>query len=216
MGFKGTHPLLLQPRRLGIAVLAGAVGAVFFLFIFPKGSISTLMHHVLHLPGPGAGIALILGPVALVFALISSHLARGAAGGALLAALAFSVAYATVVAVLRLPTSEKGMFGSLWFVMALTACGVLVEGLLFLTRGLRLRWRFILAASGANTGLLVFYWVVIFPRTEGWVSWGAVPLLLAMSLAGGLVAGAAAWALSIRIPDLVGLVPRRESDVRTR
>lgn len=213
MGFKETH--LLLPKRAGIAALVGAVGGVFFLFVFPKGSISTFVHHVLHLPGPGAGIALILGPLALVFILISSHVAR-AAGGALLAALAFSVTYAMIVTVLGLPASEKGMFGSFWFVMALAACGILVEGLLFLARNLRPRWRFVLAASGANMGLLVFFWVVIFSRTMGWVSWYAVPLLLAVSAAGGLVAGAAGWALSTRISDLTGPVPRRESDVRTR
>lgn len=201
-------PFLLHPRRVGLVALVGAVGGVFFLFVFPKGSISTLMHHTLHLPGPGAGIALILGPVALVFILISSHLTRGV-GGAILAALTFSMAYAALVTLLSLPTSEKGMFGSIWFVMALATCGVIAEGLMFLTRSLKPPWRFLLAACCANMGLLVFYWIVIFPRTKSLASWDAMPLLFSMSLAGGLVAGTVGWGISARIPDDMGSVSRR-------
>jgi len=179
------------------------VGGAFFLFVFPKGSISTLMHHVLNLPGPGAGVAVILGPVALVFMLVSSHMVRGA-GAALLSALAFALAYSLLAAVLGLPTNEKGMFGSFRFVLALAASGVVTEGLMLPARAVRSWWRFVVAACCANLGLLVFYWIVVFPHTKGWVSWDAVPLLLATALAGGFVAGVAGWGISTRLPDLAG------------
>ena len=216
MAQRDTSRPILQPSRAGIPILLGVVGGLFFLFVFPKGSITTLMHDVLHLPGPGAGIALILGPVALLIILISSHLVRRALGGALLASLAFSVTYAIVATILNLPTSEKGMFGSIRFVIALAICGVVAETLLFLTSRLRPLWRFLLTACGANTGLLVFYWIVIFPRTKGWISWEDATLLFVLSLAGGAVAGIACWAVGTRIPDLTDSVSRRQSDVRTR
>lgn len=198
----------VRPGRAAIAVLVGALGGVLFLFVFPGGSLSTLMHQVLHLPGPGAGIALIVGPVALVSVLISSRLAPGA-GSALLAALAFSLVYAVLVAVLGIPANEKGLFGSGWFVAALATCGVAAEILLYLARSLKPPWRFALAAGGANLVLLVFYWVVIFPQTVGWIAWWKVPLLFAMGLAGGFAAGATGWILSNWIRDLVGLDRRR-------
>lgn len=198
----------VRPSRAALAVLAGALGGLLFLFVFPAGSISTFMHQVLHLPGPGAGIALIVGPVALVFVLISSRLAPGT-GSALLAALAFSLVYAVLVAILGLPVNEKGMFGSVWFVAAFATCGVAAEVLLYLARNQKPSQRFALAAGGANLVLLLFYWVVIFPRTAGWIAWGKVPLLLVLSLAGGLAAGATGWILSNWIRDLVGLDRRR-------
>ena len=199
---------LRAPRSVGIVALVGALGAVFFLFVFPSGSISTLMHHVLNLPGPGAGIALILGPVALTFMFVSQRIVRGL-GGALLCALCFSVTYSAAVVVLELPTNEKGQFGTIWFILALAFCGITAEGFLLLTRNLRTdAWRFVLTACGANVGLLVFYWLVIFPRTAGWVSWNAVPVLLLLSLVGGLIAGSAGLLFVKQISKL-GLAARR-------
>lgn len=201
MAASAKSSLLLKPGRAGLAVLVGAAGGALFLFLFPGGAISTLMHDVLNLPGPGAGVALVLGPAALVFMLVSSHAAKRT-GGALLAALGFSVAYAALTAVLGRTTTEKGMFGSVWFVLALVICGAIADGLLLLVSRLRPLWRSILAACGANAGLLVFYWIAIFPRTKGWVSWDAAPLLLVVSLAGGFLAGVIGWAISTRIPGV--------------
>jgi len=216
MARRERSPLRLQPSNAGIPVLLGAVGGLLFLFVFPGGAITTLMHDVMHLPGPGAGIALILGPAVLLIALISSQSVRGATGGALLASLAFAATYGVLAAILNVSVSRQGMFGSIWFVVALGVCGVVTEVLLILTRGLRSPWRLLLAACGANTGLLVFYWIAIFPRTKGWVSWEDLPLLLALNLGGGAIAGVAAWVVSSRIPILAGSSRGRESDVRTR
>ena len=198
----------LQARVLGVSALVGAVGGAIFLFVFPKGSITTLMHHVLGLPGPGAGIALILGPVALVFILLSSHLVRRT-GSALVTALGFSITYAALAAIVGLPTNEKGAFGSLWFILGLATCGIVAEGMLFLTRSLKPQWRWLLTACCANLALLIFCWTVIFPRTKGWVSWDAVPMLLANALAGGLVAGIVGRGISTRLPGLTGPGQRR-------
>jgi hypothetical protein len=207
---------ILQPIRTGMPILIGAVGGLLFLFAFPKGSITTLMHDVLHLPGPGAGIALILGPVALIFIFLSSRLTQGALGGALLTSLAFAVTYTLASRILMLPTSEKGLFGSAWFVAALVMSGVVAEMLLLLSRHLRPTWRLLLTACGANSFLLLFYWLAIFPRTKGWVSWEDVPALFALSLAGGITVGLASRAIGNWIPHHTGSIPRRQTDVWTR
>lgn len=209
------EPPIPQPSRTGIPLLLGAIGGLLFLFVFPKGSITTVMHDVLHLPGPGAGIALILGPVALLFILLSSHSVRLAPGGALPASLAFAMSYAIPAKIFALPTSTKGMFGSARFIIALAVCGVAAEILLSLTRRLRPPWGYVLTACGANTALLVFYWLAIFPRTKGWIAWEDVPLLLLLNLVGAAVAGAAGWAVGRRILDLTDSAARRQTDVRT-
>lgn len=81
------------------------------------------------------------------------------------------------------------MFGSLWFVGALATAGLMADAILWaLSR--KVAWlRFCVAAGTANAGLLVFYWVLIFPQTKGWVLLADVPLLVVVSLGGGLAAG---------------------------
>ena len=65
---------VIRGKEAAICAAIGAVGAGLFLFAFPTGAISTLMHEVLHLPGPGAGIAMVLGPILVVVALVSALL----------------------------------------------------------------------------------------------------------------------------------------------
>ena len=183
----------VRGQQASICAAIGIAGALVFLFAFPKGAISTLMHAVLHLPGPGAGIALIIGPFLVLVALISSCLSRGA-GGALIASLTFAVAYSLLVRLLEIPTNPKGAFGSLAFVAAVAAFGVAAEAVMVLGGALKKMWRCLLAGTLANAALLVFYWVVIFPGTAGWVAWGDVPLLMGLCLACGLGSGYIAWA----------------------
>jgi len=189
-------------KRCGIALLIGVAGGAIFLFLFPGGALSTLMHEVLHLPGPGAGIALVVGPIALLCILLAASV-LGRFGGATLAAVGFSGMCVVVSAVLTLAGGEKGMFGSPWFIAAIGTCGLLADILLWATKRATAPLRFAVAAAGANIGLLLFFWLLIFPRTKGWVLLQDVPVLLAVCLAGGLVAGALGWILSKRIPGIL-------------
>ena len=173
----------------------GVAGALIFLFAFPKGSISTLMHAVLNLPGPGAGIALILGPFLILVALVSSLLSHGC-GGAMVASLMFAVIYAFVVWLLEVSTNPKGAFGSPLFITAIVQFGIAAEAVMVLGKGLKKVWRCALSGALANAVLLVFYWTVIFPRTASRVDWSDVPLLMGLCLPCGLVSGCLAWGLS--------------------
>ncbi|MFH1749222.1 MAG: hypothetical protein ABIG44_19495 [Planctomycetota bacterium] len=195
---------LIRGREAAICAAIGVVGALVFLFAFPRGSISTLMHEVLGLPGPGAGIALVLGPFLVLMALISRLLSRRV-GGALIAALTFGAAYALVTRLLEIPTNPKGAFGSPVFIAAVALFGIVVEAVMVLGKALPNVWRCMLCGALANAGLLGFYWAVIFPHTAGRVSWKALPVLLGLCLACGLVSGYIAWAVGKRLSSAFAL-----------
>lgn len=173
----------------------GTMGALIFLFVFPKGAISTLMHEVLHLPGPGAGIALVLGPF-LIFVLLVSSLLNRSVGGALVTSLAFAIACALVVWLLEIPTNPKGAFGSALFIVAVAVCGIAAEAMTALGTSLRPAWRCMISGAVANAALLLFYWIIIFPRTCGWIDWKDTPVLTGLCLASGIVSGYVAYAVS--------------------
>ena len=181
----------------------GAVGGAVFVFLFPKGAITTLMHQVLQLPGPGAGIAAVLGPFMLVFALAAYRWTGDRPGGPLVLMLSFSVAVALLAALVS-EMNPKGGFSSIWFVLACGVCALGGEGILALTGKWRPHWRLILAGVAGNLVLLAFYWVAIFPRTTRWVEWVDVPVLLAVCMAVGLLAGAIAWLVSRAILSYAG------------
>ena len=183
---------IIRNREAATCAVIGVAGALVFLFAFPKGSISTLMHEVLRLPGPGAGIALIFGPVLTFVVLISSLSSRGS-GGAVIASLAFAATCAAAVALLDIPTNPKGAFGSLVSAAAIAQLGLVAEVVMALGQAVKRVRRCLLAGAVANAALLAFYWVAIFPRTAGWVRWRDVPLLMGLCLACGLAAGYIAW-----------------------
>jgi hypothetical protein len=156
------------------------------------------MHEVLGLPGPGAGIALVLGPFLILVVLIAARLS-GKDGGAVLTAVTFAAVYALVVRLLGIPTNPKGAFGSAAFVVAVGLFGLIAEAVLVFGRALRGAWCCAMSGAVANAALLVFYWIGVFPRTAGWVSWGDVPVLMGLCLVSGLASGYIAWGLSRRL-----------------
>ena len=186
---------VIHGKEAATSAAIGVAGALIFMFVLPKGSISTLMHEVLDLPGPGAGIALIVGPFLIIVALISSLLSRGD-GGAVVASLMFAVAYALVAWLLEIPTNSKGAFGSPVFIAAIAQCGIAAEAVMVLGKALKTVWCCMLSGALANAALLVFYWIVIFPRTYRSVDWSDIPLLMGLCLACGLASGYIAWAVS--------------------
>ena len=198
---------MIRGKETVTCAAIGAAGALIFLFVFPKGSISTLMHEVWDLPGPGAGIALILGPFLIIVALVSSLLGRGS-GGAVVASLMFAVVYALVVRLLGIPTNPKGAFGGAAFVAAVALSGITAEAVMVLGKALKKRRRCMLSGALANAVLLGVYWIAIFPRTYKWIDWSDGPLLMGLCLACGLISGYIAWALAEAA--LGALAPRQK------
>ena len=186
---------VIRRKEATTCAAVGVVGALVFLFAFPSGSISTLMHAVLQLPGPGAGVGLIVGPFLILVALISSLLSRGE-GGAVIASLTFAAAYALAAWLLGIPTNPKGAFGSPVFIAAVAAFGIAAEAVMALSKALRIMWRCMLSGASANAVLLVFYWIIVFPHTYRWIEWSNVPLLMGLCIACGVTSGYIAWAVS--------------------
>ena len=178
----------IKGKHAAVCAAIGCAGGTIFLFVFPKGSITTLMHAVMDLPGPGAGIALILGPV-LILSVLTPALLYRRAGSSLIASLSFAVSYALLVRVLQISTNPKGAFGSLSFIAAVALFGLAADAFMTLGRKLKDHWRGMLAGGLANTVLLVSYWTIVFPRTAGWVNLRDIPLLALLCLAGGVLSG---------------------------
>jgi len=191
---------LIRPsvREIAVGSAVGAVGAGIYLFAFPAGAISTLMHAVLRLPGPGAGIAMVVGPF-LVLAAMSSFFLTGARGTALIASVAFGICHAFIIRLLHLPTNPKAG-SSAAFLAALVVFGLCLEAVMAAGRPRGRARRCLLAGTLSNAALLVFYWFAIFPQTTGWVRWRDVPLLAAVCLAAGFVSGYVAGVLSRVLP----------------
>jgi hypothetical protein len=185
----------LHGREALLCAAIGCIGALLFLFVFPMGSISTLMHDVLGLPGPGAGIALILGPIVILAAVVSVLITR-ATGGALIASLGFGLTCGLVLWLFQIPTNPKGAFGSLPFIAVLALAGLVADACTMLGKALKLPWRSVLTGASLNAVLLTLYWLLIFPFTDQWVKWADVPLLMGVCLGCGAVLGYIAYALS--------------------
>jgi hypothetical protein len=153
------------------------------------------MHEVLHLPGPGAGIAVVVGPVLVFVALSSHHVGKGF-GGAFVGSLAFSLTYVVVVQLFDVSTNPKGAFGSALFVAAAAVFGFATEGAMSLVSARKNNLRFMAVGAFANAVLFAFYSTVIFPRTAGWIDLSDIPLLSSFCLACGIVAGYIAYHVS--------------------
>ncbi len=186
---------MIRGKQVITCVAIGVAGALIFVFVFPRGAISTFMHEVLNLPGPGAGIALIVGPFLIMVAIISSLLSRGD-GGAVIASLTFAVVYVLVTSLLGVPTNPKGAFGSPVFIAAIASFSIAAEAVMVFGKASKTVWRCMASGALANVVLFVFYWIVIFPRTCRWIDWGDVPLLMGLCLACGLASGYVAWMVS--------------------
>jgi hypothetical protein len=177
----------MTSRSAVVSGIAGIACAVLYFFVFPGGALSTLMHDVLHLPGPGAGIALILAPI-LVFGGSFSRLATEWIGAGTICAAAFGLA-AMLLRLLGVSMYAAGGFGSALSLLAIVAFGVILDGVFLATRQAKRSWRFALAGGLASLGLLAFYWVAVFPRTTRWVAWRDVPLLAFLALVAGAASG---------------------------
>jgi len=181
--------------------------ALLYLFAFPSGSITTLMHAVLKLPGPGAGIAMITGPVLVVAMQAASGLSRKS-GPALTASIAFALVDIIGSRALGLqgnasPANPGGAAGNLLFFGGMALSGCAGESMLALGGQLGHAWRCVVSGIAANTVLLVYFWTAVFPRTRGWVKLSDVPILLGACIGCAVVAGLVGHAVSVAVGKML-------------
>jgi hypothetical protein len=181
--------------RVAKSVVTGLAGGAVFVFLFPKGAITTLVHDVLGLPGPGAGIALIKGPMAIGLSIFAAFFARHR-GAAAASILSYSLVVVLAVQLVGIAMNPKGMFGSGWFVLVFVVLAGFTELLMWLTGKWKPPWRCLVTAVGANLFLMATYCVVVFPQSAGWVATGHIPVLAAVTIGAGLITGVLAWLAS--------------------
>ena len=187
-GEKG-HRMLSQFQVLQ-SVIAGFLGSAIFIFLFPGGSITTAMHDVLELPGPGAGIGFLYGPfIAMVAAAI--HLAIPRPLTILLTCTSFGVFHAILSPIVYGDAKTAGTIGPPHLrILAVVVLGLVLEGVVYILKNKRPLIRYPLASVPANIALMVFYWQAIFPNSpKGTVDPSNVPVLLGVTVLGAVTIG---------------------------
>lgn len=157
-------------RDIFLAMAGGAVFCGIFLLLFPGKTLSYLTHHLLHLPGPGSAIAVIVGPLFAGFMLVLFSLIPKPkvilAGGC-----TFSILHSFFVPLLNPGIKTAGSVGSPAFrILALLLAAIVLEICIYLLRGQKRFTRYWMATIGATICLSGFYWNCIFPLAgKGWV-----------------------------------------------
>ena len=176
----------LRPMDLVLATTAGILSGLVFIFLFPGRAISTLMHQVLHLPGPGAGIGFIVGPYMVMCALIIWTYIRKA-----MVAFYVIVVSGTVQAYFG-PISTV-MFGPSvipYTILSAFVLGICVDLAAFALRNKHDGVGFPVVAVISTIVFMVAYWVWVFPPVKGWVTPKAAMVLIPLSIVGAVLFGA--------------------------
>lgn len=168
-------------------MLVAVLGIAVYLFIFPTGAISTFMHQVLLLPGPGAGIGFILGPAIIACSLFAYTLIRKQ-GVALITGVIFG--FMRVIFALEPAEGTLGTAGSaIKILTSVAVLAVLLELSLLAFQKRKLIYRFIISAVVSDLAYIVYYWIAIFPSTKGWVLPKDVPVLVLTTVIGAVLFG---------------------------
>lgn len=189
---------MVSNKEILISAIVGVIGGALFVFAFPRGAISTLMHEVLRLPGPGAGIALVMGPWIAIFSLLSGELLQKP----------LTVFFTTLILGLTISiftligvwSETKGKFGSPEFIAGLAVAGAIMASVSHAARRTSSLIKLTTAGVLGCAVLLAYFWMVIFPQTTRWVAKGDVPILLGLAVASGFIAGC----LTLIIKGIIG------------
>jgi hypothetical protein len=187
-GEKGSRRL--SQFRVLQCVIAGFLGSAMFIFLFPGASITTAMHDVLELPGPGAGIGFVYGPFITMVA-VAMHMSIRRPLTILLTCTSFGVFHTILATVVYGDVKTAGTIGPPHLrILAVVVLGLVLEGVVFILKNKRPLIRYPLASIPANIAIMVFYWRVIFPNSpKGTVLMADVPVLLGVTVLGAVAIG---------------------------
>jgi len=150
----------LTLNGIGNALIVGVLFSIGFVFVFPDTAISTLMHDVFRLPAPGAGIALLVGPMGILCGYVAYSL-NPRVGSIFFSVVMFGV----LMPIGQILFNPDGM-GQFPFFLPL-ASFVILAILLDVFTYLFVKWDLIKSivapAVICNVLFLIFWWVVIFP-----------------------------------------------------
>ena len=150
--------------------LLGFATFVLFGFLFPKGAVPTIMHDILPLPGPGAGIGMIYAQLLVTGLVLSILLVKKEKAVFPPALLSSTIVSALVLlfSLFRIAEFTHVLGRPYLSAAAILFCGIVVEISTYLLDKKRLRSFFsilTMQASG-SVSCLAFYWFFIFPRVS--------------------------------------------------
>ena len=179
----------LNEIEILIAFLMGVIGVFIFLFLFPAGAITTAMHQVLKLPGPGAGIGLIFGPFIIILSLLVYNFI-GKTGIITITCIIFGIFHSIFTPIVYPSVKTVGSIGlPIFKILAVILLGLVLEIFIFLLKNRNDIIKYPMAASIANIVCLSFYWFVMFPSNKGIVKINNIPILLGVAIIAGIIFG---------------------------
>ena len=178
-----------QIFQIMFSIAMGIIGVFIFLFLFPAGAISTAMHDVLQLPGPGAGIGLIFGPFIILIALLSYNFINKR-GVIIITCSVFGVIHSILTPIVYPSMKTVGSLGPLHLrILAVVILGCALELNVHFLKERRDLFKYTFSAVFANIICLIFYWLAIFPGNKGWIELENIPILLAVTISGAIAFG---------------------------
>jgi len=150
----------ITANEIGNAVVIAILTAVAFVLVFPERSIYSVSYDTFMLPGPGAEIALLVGPVAILSAYLA-YTINPRPGIIMFNQLTYAVA----MPALQLTLNPDGLGHYPYFLnlAALLVCMAFLEVLTFLFSKWDKVQGIALPALISNLVLLLFYWLLVFP-----------------------------------------------------
>jgi hypothetical protein len=172
---------------MALPLIAGLVAGLLFVALFPGRALSTLMHNVLGLPGPGAGTGMVTGPLIIMASLVVYTFRRKPLV-AFIAALAAGTSQ-TVASVYISP----GVLTAATVpatVLSVIVMATVLEACLLALRGVADTLALPAAAVAADLAYLSFQWAAVFPVIKRNVLPGDAVLLAGLAAAASVLLAA--------------------------
>ena len=146
--------------EIGNATLVGVLFSIAFVFLSRGGSINELVYETFHLPYPGAGIALLVGPVGIMCGLVAYVLNPNP--GRLLVSI---IVFGTLMPIGQSLFNPDGLgqFPFFFPLLSFVFLAIVLEILVYKFSQRNEFQRIVAPAVLANVLFLVFWWLTIFP-----------------------------------------------------
>ena len=179
----------LNAYQILFAILMGIIGVCLFLFLFPGGAISTAMHQILNLPGPGAGIGIIFGPFIILLSFLTYNFIKKQ-GAIFITCSVFGIIHSIFTPIVYPTIKTVGSLGPLFLrILAIILLGLVIEICIFIFKNQKDLISYPVSAGISNVVILLFYWIAIFPSNKGMVAINDTPILLVVGILAGIAFG---------------------------
>ena len=192
----------LNKRDITMSAVTGVIGAILFLFLFPGNAISTVMHQVLMLPGPGTGFGVVIGPFIIMCALIAYGLGKKQ-GIPLITSAAVGIFISVLIFVFKIKVAQPGTIGSVAFIAGAVVIGLVLELIVYLLREKGELLKYAVSAVAADIIFLAYSMVAIFSRVMpdkyAQLTLNSVLIIFGASVIGAIIIGVLLPLLILRI-----------------